>query len=221
MPGVVPPASYPSGGRPPSTEDSRPPSPLAPAPPGKRRPGAVGGVVPQSAAGSSPFVVGQDVEVTIEDVAQGGWCVARPEGLPVMFVRHALPGESVVAHVTEVTSKFARADAVRVLRSSPDRVDAPCQHARPGGCGGCDWQHASLPAQRALKATVITQQLRRLAGIDLEVEVEPLPGDERRPSGPVRKRERAARRALAGAPASSSRSTATESPACAGTARTG
>jgi tRNA/tmRNA/rRNA uracil-C5-methylase (TrmA/RlmC/RlmD family) len=149
--------------------------------PGQRRPGAVGGVAPQT-PGSSAFTVGEDVEVTIEDVAQGGWCVARPDGLPVMFVRHALPGERLVARVTEVTSKFARADAVRVLRSSPDRVDAPCPHARPGGCGGCDWQHASLSAQRALKAAVITQQLRRLAGIDRAVTVEPLPGDEPAPA---------------------------------------
>ena len=165
MPGVVPPAQ---GDR-----------------PRRSRPGAVGGVVARAAAGSSPFTVdqgvftvGQDVEVAIEDVAQGGWSVARPDGQPVMFVRHALPGERVIARVTEVTSKFARADAVTILRSSPDRVDAPCPHARPGGCGGCDWQHASLPAQRALKATVITQQLRRLAGIHREVTVEPLPGDE-------------------------------------------
>ena len=116
--------------------------------------------------------------MAVEDVAQGGWCVARPEGLPVIFVRHALPGERVVARVTEVTSKFARADAVEIRQASPDRVAAPCEYAHPGGCGGCDWQHASLPAQRALKASVITQQLRRLAGIDRAVTVEPLPGDE-------------------------------------------
>jgi tRNA/tmRNA/rRNA uracil-C5-methylase (TrmA/RlmC/RlmD family) len=125
----------------------------------------------------APFLVGQELEVAIEDVAQGGWCVARPDGLPVMFVRHALPGESVIARVTEVTSRFVRADAVRVLRPSPDRVEPPCPNAHPGGCGGCDWQHASLSAQRALKASVITQQLRRLAGIDREVTVEALPGD--------------------------------------------
>jgi tRNA/tmRNA/rRNA uracil-C5-methylase (TrmA/RlmC/RlmD family) len=118
------------------------------------------------------------------DVAQGGWCVARPEGLPVMFVRHALPGERVVARVTEVTSKFARADAVEILQAAPDRVTAPCRHARPGGCGGCDWQHASLPAQRALKAAVVAQQLRRLAGIDLEVTVDPLPGDSPETAAP-------------------------------------
>src|SRR6201997_4149908 len=128
-------------------------------------------------AGLVVFEVGEAVEVTTQDVAQGGWCVARPPGLPVLFVRHALPGERVVARVTEVTSRFARADAVETREPSPDRVAAPCPYAHPGGCGGCDWQHASLPAQRALKAAVIGQQLARLAGIDREVAVEALPGD--------------------------------------------
>jgi tRNA/tmRNA/rRNA uracil-C5-methylase (TrmA/RlmC/RlmD family) len=123
------------------------------------------------------FQVGAAVEAVCEDVAQGGWCVARPAGFPVLFIRHALPGERVVARVTEVTSRFARADAVEILAPSPDRVEPPCPSARPGGCGGCDWQHASLPAQRALKAAVIGQHLRRLAGVDREVTVEPLPGD--------------------------------------------
>ena len=124
------------------------------------------------------FHVGETVEVTTEDVAQGGWCVARPVDRPVMFVRHALPGERVVARVTEVTSRFARAEAVEILQRSPDRVEPPCPNAHPGGCGGCDWQHASLPAQRALKAAVLGQHLRRLAGFDHEITVEPLPGDE-------------------------------------------
>jgi tRNA/tmRNA/rRNA uracil-C5-methylase (TrmA/RlmC/RlmD family) len=124
------------------------------------------------------FRTGDIIEVTPHDVAQGGWCVARPADGPVVFVRHALPGERVRARVTEVTSHFARADAVDILDPSPDRVTPPCPSARPGGCGGCDWQHATLPAQRALKATVIGQQLRRLAGLDLGVTVEPLPGDE-------------------------------------------
>jgi tRNA/tmRNA/rRNA uracil-C5-methylase (TrmA/RlmC/RlmD family) len=124
------------------------------------------------------FHTGDVIDVTTVDVAQGGWCVARPEGAPVVFVRHALPGERVRARVTEVTTRFARADAVEILDPSPDRVQAPCPSARPDGCGGCDWQHATLPAQRALKAAVVTQHLRRLAGVDREVTVESLPGDE-------------------------------------------
>jgi tRNA/tmRNA/rRNA uracil-C5-methylase (TrmA/RlmC/RlmD family) len=124
------------------------------------------------------FQAGQITELTLGEVAHGGWCVARPQDEPVVFVRHGLPGERVRARITAVTAKFARADAVEILTASPDRVEPPCPHARPGGCGGCDWQHASLPAQRALKGAVVAQQLRRMAGIEREVTVEPLDGDE-------------------------------------------
>jgi tRNA/tmRNA/rRNA uracil-C5-methylase (TrmA/RlmC/RlmD family) len=137
------------------------------------------------------YQTGDVIQVTTVDVAHGGWCVARPDGGLVVFVRHALPGETVLARVTEITSRLARADAVEILESSPDRIEPPCPHAHPGGCGGCDWQHAARPAQRSLKAAVVRQQLRRMAGIDREVTVEPLPGDQdagpstaRGPEGP-------------------------------------
>jgi len=66
---------------------------------------------------------------------------------------------------------------VRVLRASPDRVPAPCPHAGPGSCGGCDWQHATGEAQRRLKAAVVREQLARLAGLsDVDVVVAALPG---------------------------------------------
>ncbi len=124
------------------------------------------------------YQVGQVIQVTTVDVAHGGWCVARPDEGPVVFVRHALPGETVMVRVTDVTSRLARAEAMEILMPSPDRVEAPCRYARPGGCGGCDWQHVALPAQRSLKAAVVRQQLKRLAGLDREVTVEPLPGDK-------------------------------------------
>jgi tRNA/tmRNA/rRNA uracil-C5-methylase (TrmA/RlmC/RlmD family) len=124
------------------------------------------------------YRTGQFVKVTAGEAAHGGWCVARPADGPAVFVRHALPGEVVIARVTEVASRLVRAEAAEILVASPDRVRPPCPHAGPGACGGCDWQHAALPAQRSLKAAVIRQQLRRIAGLDREVVVEPLPGDE-------------------------------------------
>ncbi|HSI93193.1 MAG TPA: TRAM domain-containing protein, partial [Jiangellaceae bacterium] len=110
-------------------------------------------------------------------MAHGGMCVARHEGR-VVFVRHALPGEHVRARVTEGTggSRYWRADAIEILEPSADRVVAPCPYAVPGGCGGCDWQHAAPAAQRRLKATVVAEQLTRLAGLDWPVEVERVPG---------------------------------------------
>jgi tRNA/tmRNA/rRNA uracil-C5-methylase (TrmA/RlmC/RlmD family) len=125
--------------------------------------------------------VGDRVELTVGPPAHGGHCVAR---LPfVVFVRHALPGERVVAEVTEVRRGYLRADAVRVLEPSPDRVQAPCPYAHADGCGGCDLQHATPPAQREWKAAVVREQLTRLAGLtpdevsSLGVRVCALPGN--------------------------------------------
>jgi tRNA/tmRNA/rRNA uracil-C5-methylase (TrmA/RlmC/RlmD family) len=124
-----------------------------------------------------PAATAEVLDLDVSGVAHGGWCVARDGGGRVVFVRHALPGERVRARVTDATATFARAEAVEVLRASPDRVAPRCPHARPGGCGGCDWQHASLAAQRRLKAEVVRDQLRRIAGTDREVTVEPVAGD--------------------------------------------
>ena len=117
---------------------------------------------------------GRRIELEVGAVAHGGHCVARHDNR-VLFVRHALPGEVVVAEVTEDKGgSFCRADAVEVLRPSEDRVEPPCPVAVPGGCGGCDFQHATPAAQRSLKASVVQEQLKRLAGLDWDVEVEAL-----------------------------------------------
>ncbi len=120
---------------------------------------------------------GDVLDLDVGEVVHGGWCVSRQDDTGwVIFVRHSLPGERVRARVTQVTARFARADAIEILVASPDRVPAPCPYAVPGGCGGCDWQHVTLPAQRELKAAVVRQQLQRLAGLEREVTVEALPG---------------------------------------------
>ncbi|PVG83713.1 tRNA/tmRNA/rRNA uracil-C5-methylase [Nocardioides gansuensis] len=130
--------------------------------------------------------VGERFETVVGPVAHGGHCVARVEdGARVVFVRHALPGERVVVEVTEGTDgdRFWRGDAVEVLEPSPDRVLAPCPVSGPGLCGGCDFQHVALPAQRELKAAVVREQLVRLARLDEDdplvagLVVEPVAGD--------------------------------------------
>ena len=108
--------------------------------------------------------------VRIERPATGGG-VGRAEDGRVIFVRHSLPGELVRVAITETTSKFYRGDAVDVLETSPERVTAPCPYARPGGCGGCDLQHASADAQRSWKSALVEEHLRRIAGVERDVTV--------------------------------------------------
>ncbi|GGD19591.1 class I SAM-dependent RNA methyltransferase [Nocardioides daphniae] len=138
--------------------------------------------------------VGERFEVEVGPVAHGGHCVVRvPAGDPddptatrVVFTRHTLPGERVVVEITEGTEgdRFWRGDAVEVLEPSKDRVTPPCPFSGPDRCGGCDFQHVSLPRQRGLKLDVVREQLVRLARMSPEdpllagLRVEAVPGDE-------------------------------------------
>jgi tRNA/tmRNA/rRNA uracil-C5-methylase (TrmA/RlmC/RlmD family) len=116
------------------------------------------------------------LELDVGDIAGGGGCVGHAPDGRVVFVRHALPGERVVAQVTSRTASFIRADATEIVRASPDRVTPRCPYAGPGRCGGCDFQHIELSAQRLLKAFRIAEQLQRVGGIERDVLVEPVRG---------------------------------------------
>lgn len=113
--------------------------------------------------------------VELGPIAHGGHCVARLDGR-VVFVRHGIPGEKVALRITDDSKqRFWWGEVAEVLEASPDRVVPPCPIA--GRCGGCDFQHVALARQRELKASVVAEQLKRLAGLDWSVEVEVVPGD--------------------------------------------
>jgi tRNA/tmRNA/rRNA uracil-C5-methylase (TrmA/RlmC/RlmD family) len=147
------------------------------------------------------LIEGDRVEVVVGAPAHGGHCVARiggPHGR-VVFVRHALPGERVTVEITELHRGYLRGDAVEIHEASADRVTPPCPHARPGGCGGCDLQHASGDAQLRWKTEVVREQLTRLAGLTPEeqdqifVRVEALPPPPDGPGLPADTRDESAR----------------------------
>lgn len=102
-----------------------------------------------------------ELELIPSAMAAGGAALARDAGGRVVFVEGALPGERVVARVTEAKKDYARAVAVRVVESSPDREVPPCA-AHHAGCGGCPWQHVAPAAQVRLKAEIVRDALRRI-----------------------------------------------------------
>ena len=97
-------------------------------------------------------------------MAVGGEAVARDDAGRVVFVAGALPDERVVAQLTEEKASFARGEVIEVIEASPDRQTPPCEHQR-AGCGGCDWQHIEEGRQRALRAEIVADVLRRNGGI--------------------------------------------------------
>ncbi|PSR62246.1 RNA methyltransferase [Nocardia sp. MDA0666] len=124
---------------------------------------------------AGPDWSGRTLQVRLGPPGHGGFCVARHEGR-VLFVRHGLPGELVLARVAEDRGgSFCRAEAIEILEPSPDRVAPNCPVSGPAGAGCCDFAFATPEAQRGLKAAVVREQLQRLAHWDTDIVVEPLP----------------------------------------------
>ncbi|MEZ2388660.1 class I SAM-dependent RNA methyltransferase [bacterium RCC_150] len=141
-------------------------------------------------ASSTPTIQGgaaTELVVDVGPVAHGGHFVARHEGR-VIFVRHGIPGEKVRVRLTDAgeSSRFWRADVVEVLEASDDRTRHfwPLADSlaawRKGGppVGGAELGHITLERQRRLKSEVLSEQLKRLADVELSVEVEPASANE-------------------------------------------
>jgi tRNA/tmRNA/rRNA uracil-C5-methylase (TrmA/RlmC/RlmD family) len=104
-----------------------------------------------------------ELTLTVGPPANGGSCVARHEGR-VVFVRYALPGETVRVRVMSERGSYWHADVVEVLEPSADRVDSICKIAGVDGAGCCDMAFAEPAAVRRLKGAVVANQLARLGG---------------------------------------------------------
>lgn len=104
--------------------------------------------------------------VRIGPPAHGGHCVARVDG-QVVFVRHTAPGEVVDVRITQRRSRFWRGEAVTVHEPAAQRVPSVWPEAGPGGVGGAELSHLSLPGQLEWKTQVLHETMRRIGGTDL------------------------------------------------------
>lgn len=101
-----------------------------------------------------------EVELRTTAMAVGGEAVAREASGRVVFLAGALPGELVAGELEAERKTYARGHAVSVLEPSADRVEPPCPHVAEG-CGGCDWQHVALDAQRRIRRDLVVEVLER------------------------------------------------------------
>jgi tRNA/tmRNA/rRNA uracil-C5-methylase (TrmA/RlmC/RlmD family) len=125
---------------------------------------------------------GTELELEVTNVAHGGIAVARHEGR-VVFVSDAIPGETVVARLTETSKKsFWRAETLSVLRPSEFRQPhiwsaASIDRDPADRAGGAEFGHIRIDHQRELKRRVLVDSMKRMANVETDVAVEALPGN--------------------------------------------
>jgi tRNA/tmRNA/rRNA uracil-C5-methylase (TrmA/RlmC/RlmD family) len=128
-------------------------------------------------------MLGRELDLEVTNVAHGGISVARHDGR-VIFVSDAIPGETVLARITEDSKKsFWRADTVSVITPSEFRQAhvwpaASIERDPRDRAGGAEFGHIRIDHQRELKRQVLVDSLKRMAGVDSDVVVEAVPGNE-------------------------------------------
>ena len=75
----------------------------------------------------------------------------------VVFVPLAAPGDRVRVQLVREKERVAWGELVSIERAGPDRVPPPCHLF--GECGGCQWQHVSIEAQRRAKKIIVERAL--------------------------------------------------------------
>lgn len=114
-----------------------------------------------------------EFELDLTRIASGGAALGEGPDGRVVFATGGLPNERVVVSVTKEHKRRLEAVVTDVILPDVGRRPAPCPHVAEG-CGGCDWQHATEERQSELRRAVVSDSLRRLAGIN-DVAVRPGP----------------------------------------------
>lgn len=115
-----------------------------------------------------PFKYHELLELHVDDLTNLGLGVARhtlPDGRQwVVMIPLALPGETVQVRIFRNYKAYSEADLIKVITPSKDRVTPLCEYFEI--CGGCQYQHLSVPAQREWKKTQVASLLQRIGGLE-------------------------------------------------------
>lgn len=85
----------------------------------------------------------------------------------VIFIPYGAPGDIVDIKLDRKKHSYAEAHIVNMIKPSPLRISAPCEHF--GICGGCKWQHLPYSEQLKQKNSQVADNLTRIGKIELPV----------------------------------------------------
>ncbi|PXZ03393.1 23S rRNA (uracil(1939)-C(5))-methyltransferase RlmD [Gilliamella apicola] len=107
----------------------------------------------------------QKLTVTVTKLDAFGQGVANHKGKTI-FVKSALPDETVDIQLTEDKKNYAKAKVIKYHNYSQQRVKPKCQYYTK--CGGCELQHISSELQQQAKYEALIKLLSKETGALLE-----------------------------------------------------
>lgn len=98
------------------------------------------------------------LDVTASALDANGQGIAHAD-CKTIFVKGLLPQETAHIRLTEEKRHFAKAEVIKRLTTSPERIAPPCRYYER--CGGCQQQHIPITLQRTTKADVLSHLIKR------------------------------------------------------------
>jgi len=106
---------------------------------------------------------GQEIKLKISDLAFGGQGISKINDL-IVFVKNAIPDQTVLAKVIKSKKKYIEAYKLEILKKSSNEVDAECEHFK--FCGGCTIQQMKYKKQLFYKEKQVSEIFNKIGGIN-------------------------------------------------------
>ncbi|MFR6065240.1 MAG: 23S rRNA (uracil(1939)-C(5))-methyltransferase RlmD [Eubacterium sp.] len=108
-----------------------------------------------------------EIELDITAVTSEGSAIGRYGELAV-FVRGAVPGDRITAHIIKVSKNYAIAIIKNIIMPSADRIDSDCPVSDK--CGGCSFRNMTYERELEFKKSIVEENIRRIGHIDFKAE---------------------------------------------------
>ena len=107
-----------------------------------------------------------DIKLNIEAMTSEGSAVAHYNGIAV-FVRGAVPGDIIVAHIIKTSKNYAIGTVKDVITRSKSRVKSDCDVSQK--CGGCSFRNMTYDEELNYKQSRVEDAVKRIGHLDVPV----------------------------------------------------
>jgi len=108
--------------------------------------------------------VKREAILKIEKYASEGVSIAYDND-KVVFVRYAIPGETVKVNIYRETKDYAMAEPIEIIEAVTERVKPLCEYFAI--CGGCDYQMINYQKQLEIKKQLVIETFSKIGKVDI------------------------------------------------------
>ncbi len=107
-----------------------------------------------------------DIKLNIESMTSEGSAVGHYDGMAV-FVRGAVPGDIIIAHIIKVSKRYAIATVKEIITRSSERIESDCPVSKR--CGGCSFRDMTYDEELRYKHSRVVDAVERIGHLSVPV----------------------------------------------------